>query len=269
MKSLNFHVRHEVNPEGAWSVLDAIASENSIVHITQYDRQLSRLRQLGLITNQDNPMLTESGVEVHRIGRARLDTMWELLHFLHYARWCSSEPTEHTMFFTYREYCNLLYSKRTTSVALNRKSFSAEIAALITSSSYFSNEITELTKGAVSLSTNSLVGVEHWLSKLSPSVMTANGQFELRHYCSSELLLLAIGYMSQVTEAQLGVDQLLTQEKRDLLCRICLIEDDCLDKLLDWLYPEYPVLVEPGTRTGSYGRFFRVLRQPQLKDLLQ
>jgi hypothetical protein len=269
MKALNFHVRHEVNPEGVWGVLDALASENEIIHITQYDRQLSRLRHLGLITNQGNLTLTESGMEMHRIGLVRVDTMWDLMHFMHYTHWRSSEPTENTMFFTFREYCNLLYSKRVTSITQLRKSFAVEVAGIITSSPYFSSEIPELAKGAVSLSTNSLVGVEHWLSKLSPRVITENGQFELRHYCSPELLLLALGYMSEVTEAQLGVDQLLTQEKRELLCRICLIEEECLDQLLDWLYPEYPMFVESGTRTGSYGRFVRVLHLPQLKDLLQ
>lgn len=269
MKALNFHVRHEVNPEGVWGVLDALANENDFIHITQYNRQISRLRQLGLITNQGDPLLTENGLEIHRIGQVRLDTMWDLMHFLHYTRWCFSEPTENTMFFTYSEYCNLLYSKRATSVTQLRKSFTAEVSSLITSSPYFSSEISELTKGAVSLSTNSLVGVERWLSKLSPCVITEIGQFELRHYCSPELLLLAIGYMSEVVETQLGVDQLLTQEKRDLLCRICLIEEDSLDQLLDWLYPEYPMFVGPGTRTGSYGRFIRVLHLPHLKNLLR
>ena len=91
----------------------------------------------------------------------------------------------------------------------------------------------------------------------------------LRHYCTPELLLLALGYVTSSTEAQLGLDQPLTPERRELLCRICFIEDEVLDQILDRMLPEYPDLVQPGTATGSYGRFVRVLAIPTLKDLLK
>ncbi len=173
------------------------------------------------------------------------------------------------MFFTYREYCDLLYNKRKANIASQRDSFAAEMTSLVTSSVYFADEISKLAKGAVSLSTNSLIGVEHWLAKLTPEVITSEGQFMLRHYCPPELLLLSLGYVTELTEAQLGLDQPLTQERRELLCRICLIEGQVLDQILDWLFPEYPDLVQPGTTTGSYGRFVRVLAIPTLKDLLR
>jgi hypothetical protein len=268
MTTLNFHVRHEVNPERVWSVLDALANGLEYDHITQYDRQLSRLRQLGLVAGRGDISLTEDGLELHRIGIKRLEVIWELMHYLHYTRWRMSKPTDNTMFFTYREYCNLLHSKLNIEVAPQRDRFAAEMTGLITSSSYFSRETSQLAKGAVSLSTNSLVGVEHWLTKLSPEVIE-DGQFTLRHYCSPELLLMALGFITEVTEAQLGVEQPLSQERREMLGRICLIEDNVLDQILDWIFPEYPDFVQPGTHTGSYGRFIRVLKIPSLKDLLR
>ena len=49
MSSLNFHVRHEVTPERTWDVLVAIAEGYSFSHVIQADRQVGRLRQLGLL----------------------------------------------------------------------------------------------------------------------------------------------------------------------------------------------------------------------------
>lgn len=268
MAKLNFHVRHEVHPERVWAVLDAIVRGEEYDHITQYDRQISRLRQLGLIMSSGN-LASEAGLELYRIGSQRLELVWEILHFLHYTRWQDSKPTEDTMFFTYRSYCDLLYQQHSIDLASKRETFAVEINSLISSSSYFAKELADLAKGAVSLSTSSLTGVEHWLSKLSPEVITPESTFTLRHYCAPELLLLALGYMTKVTEAQLGLDQLLTQERRELLCRICLIEDEVLDQMLGWLFPEYPNLIQLGTSTGSYGRFVRVLEIASLKDLLR
>lgn len=269
MTTLNFHVRHEVTPERVWDVLDALANGIEYDHVTQYDRQLSRMRQLGLVDGRGDVSLTENGQELHRIGMKRLEVTWEIMHYLHYVRWRDSHPTEHTMFFTYREYCDSLFKKREVDMASQRDTLAAEMTSLVTSSAYFTDEITNLAKGAVSLSVNSLIGVEHWLVKLSPEVITSDGQFMLRHYCAPELLLLALGYVTNLTDAQLGLDQPLTPEKRELLCRICLIEDEVLDQMLDWMLPEYPELVQPGTTTGSYGRFVRVLAIPTLKDLLR
>jgi hypothetical protein len=269
MLPINFHVRHEVQPERVWGVLDALANENEYNHITQYDRQLSRLRQLDLVEKQNPIQLTENGIELHRIGVKRLDIAWDIMHFLHYTQWRQSNPIKNTMFYTYKKYCDLLYSQHNVEIGLQRNSFAAEIISLISSEEYFSQEGSILMKGAVSLSTNSLLGVEYWLSKLSPEVITGDGNFTIRHYCSPELLLLALGYVSVITETQLGLEQLLSDERRTFLCQICLIEDEVLDQMLDWLFPEYPEFFQPGTSIGSYGRFIRVMKTPSLKDLLK
>jgi len=268
MATLNFHVRHEVTPERVWGVLDAIATAVDYLHITQSDRQISRLRQLGLVSGKGTPQLTEDGRQLHRIGQRRLDLVWELLHFLHYSRWRPNDPTANTMFFTYLDYCNLLYESKTTDLNAERDQFAAEMTQRISNVSYFTDMLSELAKGAVSLSKSSLIGVEHWLAKLSPQVV-ANDQFEIRQYCPPELLLMALGYVTEMTNAQVGIEQPLTDERREILCRVCLIDDGVLNQMLEWLYPEYPDLVLPGTSTGRYGQFVRLLKLPSLKDIVQ
>lgn len=268
MATLNFHVRHEVTPERAWSVLDAIATGVDCRYVTQSDRQISRLRQLGLVSGKGTPQLTEDGRELHRIGQRRLDLVWELLHFLHYSRWRSIDPTADTMFFTYVNYCNLLCTVKVIDINAERDRLAAEMTQRISNSPYFVDVLSDLAKGAVSLSKNSLIGVEHWLVKLSPAVL-ANGRFKLRQYCSPELLLMALGYITQMTKAHLTIEQPLTDERREMLCRVSLIDDDVLNQMLDWLYPEYPDFVQPGTSTGRYGQFVRLLKLPRLKDIAQ
>lgn len=266
MGTLNFHVRHEVTPERSWVVLDALANETDHLHVTQSDRQISRLRQLGLVSERGTPKLTEDGKQLHRIGERRIDLVWELFHFLHYSRWRSLSPATNTMFFTYTDYCNLLYDHKVINLNTERDRLAVEITHRISDTPYFTDLISDLAKGAVSLSRQSLVGVEHWLAKLSPEVLI-NDQFELRQYCSPELLLMALGYVTEINNAQLGIEQLLTDDRRELLCRICLIEDSVLNQMLDWLYPEYPNIVQPGTSTGRYGQFVRLLKRPSLKDI--
>jgi len=82
------------------------------------------------------------------------------------------------------------------------------------------------------------------------------------------LLLLALGYVAQQTEAEIGIDLLLTPERREMLCHVCLLEPAALDRALDWMLPLYPQVIEPGTRAGVYGRFVRLHKMPELSDLI-
>ncbi|MBN1877088.1 MAG: hypothetical protein JXA33_22890 [Anaerolineae bacterium] len=119
----------------------------------------------------------------------------------------------------------------------------------------------------MSLSKFSLVGATHWLKALTPPVIE-NDIFTRRHFCPPELALLALGWVGQATNGDLCIDFLLTPERRESLCRICLLDPSALDRVLDWTLPLYPTVVQPGTGAGVYGRFVRFLRWPELRDLL-
>lgn len=268
MTTLNFHVRHEVQPQRVWDVINALATNTEYDYVTQYDRQISRMRNLGIVTTQGNIELTQVGQELYRIGTKRIDVLWDILHYLHYIQWNVDNPTEKTMFFTYQKYCDVLYEHGDFEISTYSDALATEMESYITSSAYFVNVLGDLAKGAVSLSTNSLAGVEHWLEKLSPRIIE-NGHFSRRHYCSSELMLMAIGYVSRIYDIELGLEQSLTEEKRDILKRICFLEDVALNQIIDWLLPDYPEIIQHGTNTGSYGRFIKLMRQPTLEDLLR
>jgi hypothetical protein len=267
MSKLNFHVRHEVTPDRVWGVLEAIGEDFEYDHITQSSRQLSRLRQLGLVTDDKQAALTETGKHVYQLGTEKPTVLSEVFHFLHYTRWTNDDPLENTMFFTYRAYCDMLYDKGTVELSNdNRQEFAAELNGVI--SSHFSDQLHDLVKGAVSLSTNTLRGVEHWLSGLSPAVLE-DDVFECRHFCVAELFVLALGLVTQQSNVELHVDQLLSPEKRDVICRICLLDKRDFDQTLDWIMPAYPDVVQPGTTAGSYGRFIRMLKIPTIEDVIR
>lgn len=268
MSKLNFHVRHEVTPERVWSVLEALAEGFDYEHVTQADRQLSRLRQLDLVANGDEIELTPHGQQVYEFGMQKPDALPDLWHFLHYTKWQSEYPRENTIFYTYRAYCDLLYEKGQARLDKDtREIYTAELNGQILSAPIFAGIEVDLQKGAISLSRNSLRGVEHWIENLSPRVIEVE-QFERRHFCIAELLVLALGYVTQTYAVELGIEQLLTSEKRALICRLCFLDESALDQTLDWALPAFPHVIQAGTNAGTFGRFIRILKVPAIKDFL-
>ena len=266
MSSLNFHVRHEVKPDRVWGVLEAIHEGFEYDHITQADRQVSRLRQLDLLTQSSESALTEKGKYLYQLGTTKPDVLGDILHFLHYTQWSQADPATNTMFYTYRAYCDLLHDKGTVELTNDtREEFTAEINAKI--STEFDTYASEWAKGSVSLSVNSLRGVEHWLANMSPAAIDET-TFSSRHFCVSELFVLALGFVTIQSSSELGVDQLMTPEKRELISRICLLDDSDFIQTLDWILPAYPEIVQPGTSAGSYGRFVRVMKIPTIEDII-
>jgi hypothetical protein len=266
MSSLNFHVRHEVKPDRVWNVLEAVNEGFEYDHITQSDRQLSRLKQLNLVTESGDPTLTEKGEHLYQLGITKPDVLGDILHFLHYTKWSKSDPVTNTMFYTYRAYCDLLHNRRQVELTNgSREEFTAELNGKI--STDFDDYTSEWVKGSVSLSVNSLRGVEHWLANMSPAAIE-DSTFALRHFCIAELFVLALGFATAQSGSEFGVDQLLTPEKRELIGRICLLDDSDFSQTLDWILPAYPDIVQPGTSAGSYGRFVRVLKIPTIEDIV-
>jgi len=257
MSKLSFHVRHEVTPERAWDVLTALAEGYSSDHIIQADRQLSRLRQLGLV-EETSISLSPMGLSLYKLGDTKRSIINEFFHFLHFTSWKPTKVQENTPFWSYRKYCEMLYERRSCTLdSATRDAFTAEMNNAIYNA--FGDQCYK--KGALSLSTNSLSGIEHWLKALNPPAIEGNA-FVLRQFCSPELLILAVGYMVQETAMDLDVDLLLSPEKRIFIQKLCLVENDRLDRIFDWTFDVYPNLIKPGTRTGSYGRFIRLLKLP-------
>lgn len=265
MSLLNFHVRHEVTPDRSWEVMTAIAEGYPFDHIVQAERQASRLRQLGLI-EKSCARPTTAGKQLYRIGLQKRSAAIELLHCSHYTLWQPDKPLENTLSWSYRTYCEMLYERGELILDLPaREAMTVDLNNAILD--FFGLQVTQAKKGSISLSTNSLTGIHHWLAALEPPAIEEI-KFSRRPFCSPELLLMAIGWMSIAIDEDLDADLLLSPENRSVVCKICLLQPEALDHILDWTLSIYPNLIQPGTRSGSYGRFIRLMKLPHWDDLL-
>lgn len=259
MNQLDFHIRHEVTPDRCWMVLSALYLGEDYSHVTQADRQLTRLRQLELLTEQND--ITRVGLTLAEIGQKKINLVFDLLHYLHYTRWNYTYPHLSSAFWSYQSYCHMLYERQECELNLAFKEQVAnELDNQIQRSTLFGPYVVQKTrKGAVSISPNTLNGIQHWLAALTPPVIEAE-HFCLRYFCPPELLLLATRYVYMLDNIEAGVELLLSSEKRTTLCRLGFLNPQALDRSLDWMFSLYPELVQPGTRTGSYGRSIRLLK---------
>ncbi len=120
----------------------------------------------------------------------------------------------------------------------------------------------------ISFSRKSLTGARKWLDALQPTVIEDN-IFTRRAFCSPELMLLAIGYVLRDDPDATEIDILLSRDRREQICRICLLAPESFDRTLDWAIPVFPKLIEPGTSAGTYGRFIRLHKMPTLQDVVR
>jgi hypothetical protein len=122
----------------------------------------------------------------------------------------------------------------------------------------------------ISLGIQTMNGAIEWLCKLSPSVMEVPEKrtwlFHRRSVCSPELFLLALSRSYQASGAALNMDALISPPRREETCRFCLLDPLQFDRMLDLILPLYARFINPGTRSGSYGRFVRFQRFITFED---
>jgi hypothetical protein len=262
--TLSFHIRHEVTFDRAKDVFFAIARGEEYEYILQNDRQLARLRQLGFLRDKE---LSELGEMVLNLCERKSDLWGDLLHFCHYALWQPQNSSENGFSWTYRTFVNHIWIEN--NVQINVETLEPIVSSMINSIEVEPNfDMEDTQKAVVSLSWRSLKGACNWLSGLVPPVIE-NDHFSRRHFCPPELMLLATGWVTQQTEGELGIDFLLTPERREMICKVCLLESSVLDRALDWTLPLYPEVMTAGTSAGVYGRFLRFLKWPEISDLLR
>lgn len=260
---ISLHVRHEVTPDRTLAVLQGLNVGEDVEHITQWERQLTRLRQLGLVEQNEISPLGENALTIVQ----RIPDLWgEIGHFLHYSLWDSDKGKELGFSWTYQKFTDAAWSLGSFELAAGlRETITSSLINLAEDEPDI--DLTTFRKQAASISKDSLNGVLHWLAALVPPVINQNTLFERRTFCPPELLLLAVGHMARQTEGELGIDLLLTPPRREAVCRLCLLEPAALDRALNWMLPLYPTIVVPGTTAGTYGRFLRFLRWPTLADV--
>jgi hypothetical protein len=269
IQTMIFHVPQEGAPDQLIPLLDAWNTSNKIFTnskaISDFARSLgissrtelhSMALACGLIEKDDvgAVSLTPTGKLVSCI---KVDVRPEIIHYLLYTGWKDELPGNKALLWSYRTVTDHYWEQPEVNIVTDADKLTEQIR----------NLIQEKFGCNPSFSPKSLRGVRKWLEALTPPVIQ-NNIFTRRRFCSPELILLALGWAARSGGIELGVDVLLTGERRETISRLCLLESASLDRVIDWMMPLYPKIVLPGTNAGVYGRFVRFLKWPELNDLI-
>lgn len=215
---------------------------------------------------------TKAGIvltpRAHLILQKREAIQYDLLHYLFSTAWSSQNPAQHARSWFYRVLCERLWAMQEIVVDLEiRRTLTQEIDGQLR----LDFQGVPAFSDTISLGIQTMDGSLEWLRRLSPAVMEEAGKrtwrFHRRSVCSPELFLLALSRSYQLSEAEIGMDALISPQRREETCRLCLLDSLQFDRMLDLILPIYTRFINPGTRSGSYGRFVRFQRFVTLEDL--
>lgn len=277
-QKLTIHVRPGASPLSLSKLLEALATAPSRVFGTtkeflnytesiglgSYAELKSAAKDLRLIDEfRDEIRLSQTGLSMARL---RDDARYDLLHYLMYVGWTAEHPLHFLPSWSYRLCCDQYWDA--TRVTLTPAYLNRQVEDTINHARIFFSDVTRVDLSEPSFSRKSLEGIKKWLTALNPAVIDDNIFFR-RTFCSSELMLMGIRYAFRESPEAIGTDLLLSKDKRDDICRICLLEPTALDGVLDWSISVYGSLIKPGTTGGFYGRFVRLDRLPTIQDFVR
>jgi hypothetical protein len=276
MASLAIHIRPGANPSsitkmifllakddlsfsGAQELLEFTASQD----LGSYAELYTVASSMGLLEKADSVQLSEMG---RVFAELRENTQGDILHFFMYSGWQSTRPREFLSSWAYRNGCDRYW--QAGELSLSPDYLDRQVQETINEARQTFQEINVGEFDEVSFSLKSLQGLHSWLEAVQPPVIE-DKTFNRRAFCPPELLLLAVSYVVRDEDAATETDILLSRDKREAICRLCLLEPDALDRALDWMLPIYPKVIEPGTSAGFYGRFVRLHKIPTLVDVVR
>lgn len=276
---LAIHVAPDANPQNVSQLVKLLAASNktftSVSDLLKFFADQQRIEnprteiqliasQMGLIVKSDEGIrISDTGWSFSHLKE---NVQGDILHFLMYAGWHESNPTQFLPSWTYRQCCDEYWQLATVEFA----------------SDYLDQQVNEIINRAestfkalrvgdfdgVSFRRMSLRGVRKWLEALDPPVIQDN-VFRRRDFCHPELLLLAIGFVMRDEVDALDVDILLSHDRREAICRVCLLDPAAFDATLDWMLPLFPHVISADEEVGYYGRYIRLHKRPTLEDVVR
>ena len=239
-----YHVRHDLQPKLTeellvllWDkspcrvdVLQKAATERGyrLANRTP-DQLLASLGNLGIIGHREygEIYLSDLGRLIARTAKYNPSLIPELIHFTYYTLYGESNHSSRFS-WAYRLVCEQLWRSRSSLIDVHRLVTLVQEQAQQTFQDYEEH--------GISFSQNSVTGITNWLEALNPPCVTqtpsGNRAFSRRAFCPSELLLLALEYVRVKTGNSLGAQLQLSNEVRQALACLCLVEEESLDELL-------------------------------------
>jgi hypothetical protein len=219
---------------------------------------------LGLLEKREDGFgISSSGLTVSKMQD---EVKSDLFHFLLYTGWKETAPRDFLQSWAYRLCCDQYWNMG--DVSLSSDYLNQQVADIISLAYHVFPKLGVEDFEDISFSRKSITGVHKWLDALDPPVMV-KGNFQRRTFCHPELSALAIGYAFRDDPQIANIDVLLTPDKQDIINKVCLLDPNSLDRVLDWTISVYPTLFEKGTKSGFYGRFLRIKRLPTIEDVIR
>lgn len=220
---------------------------------------LQLLRDLDLIERR-RIKLTERGYIASRIASEHLDLFADVIHYLYYSTWDNNHETKNCFSWSYRFVCDYLWER--SHFTIDSKALASQLA---------SEAELRFHVGDVSVSANSINGVLVWLDVLNPGVIsldtaTQHRTFSQRHFCPPELLVCSLDLIYREQRLDYGTNLLLSDERRDQICRTCLLNPLGFERVLDYAIAQFDFL-EKGIG-GGWGRYLTLKKAPQLEDFV-
>ena len=247
-------------------VLDQMALEQSSDTNRFDEARILAEQQLGLIEAAKEGLRITRRAEVILVKRTSVQ--YDLLHYLFYTTWRPEEPAKHARSWFYRTICDTLWNMQQATLDLDTRD---TLTQQLTSQALEDfQSVLGFSGEKISIGRQTMAGALEWLRHLKPQVLEGEKveEFCRRQACSAELFLLALSRSYQLGGSEVGMDLLLSPQRRDEICRLCLLGPLQFDRMLDWVLPIFPQFISQGTRSGSYGRFVRLNHLVQIEDLL-
>jgi hypothetical protein len=257
-KRLPFHIQHNTTPtivsltvmKGGISRIapEEVGSVIGVKFSSLQKRIAPFMRQIGIL---DGWRLSEFGERLKVLGQSYPDLLAEALHVhLYTLHW--RQPDAYFS-FAYATICDWLWERGNWALDGRGK---AELVGVVVNAAA---EKFGVDASQIAFSQNSVSGAINWLKALKPPVIKGEQkgrQFSVREACPVQTLLWSIDalYHHPQWRRDYWVRIILDEERLIQLCKICLVDLDGLEKML-----EFAVRVCPRLNIGTEGGFGRWL----------
>jgi len=227
--------------------------------LIQDHRRLEALvtgRDLGLV-DQDMNVLTDIGKIVTRLESYAPDLFVDVIHGLLYTLWSSKQKGTNCFSWSYRALCKMLWEAGNGELASRR-----DLASGIETRARKA-----FSRPDIAFSPKSVGGALLWLSDLTPPILNEEKtRFSRRTFCPPELFIMATDFVYRTQEIDYGVNLLLSDENRDAICRVCLLELERFERVLEYAVAQFDYL-HKGIG-GGWGQYLALDRAPMLEDFI-
>jgi hypothetical protein len=236
------------------AVVDEAEKRGFAIRDRQRLEALITARDLGLVDRSEYA-LSDNGRALGKLEIGKPELFPDIVHGLQYTLWDQHSQGSNCFSWSYRAFCEMLWNSGTQDITDRRDM----------ASSVESRARTEFGSPEMAFSPKSIGGALLWLAELEPRVFVENDtRFTRRSFCAPELFVLGVDFVYRIQGIDHGTNLLLSEDRRDTVCQVCLLEPGGFDRVLEYAVSQFDYL-EAGLG-GGWGRYLTLRRVPRLED---